>query len=118
MIDHPRAESALNQVADTLVPAIELFRVFRIQLLHQTRDRMPADPEQQVEVIPEQTVRDAAHVEAREPAAQQLHEQLTIVVVGEDTSFLVPARHDVVLHAGDMNTEWTGHAAGRARGSP
>ena len=65
--------------------------------------------EQQVVVIPEQAIRNAADAKARKRFGQELEERFVVLIIGEDARFLVAAGIHVMQQTGRMQTQWTAH---------
>ncbi len=95
--------------------SVEALAVRRIELLHESRDRVLVRDEEQMIVIEEEAIRHARHVKPRRRRGQQLEEGHAVGVVHKDAAFVVAARVDVMQHSRGVQTERTCHAHSRGK---
>jgi hypothetical protein len=74
---------------DSRVAAVKSLAVRRVQVLHQAGERLLPRPQQQVRVIPHQTIPDALHIKALQQAGEQFEKVCEVDVVDEDVLLVV-----------------------------
>ena len=104
-----RLVAALQHVADALVPTVEPLAVAGIELLHHAGDRQGVWLQQQMHVVPKQAVPQTSHAEPADAALKEFDVARVIAVVEKDGLLGVAARHHVINHSRDMQTQRTGH---------
>jgi hypothetical protein len=91
------------------MPSVEALTVGGVQLLQLPRNRMFSRNEEQVIVVRQKTVRNAADAEPHECDGEQLEKRSVVFVVGEDVRFLIAAFVHVVQEARRMQAQRSAH---------
>jgi hypothetical protein len=96
LLDEESLISALEQVADSSMPAVEPFRVGGVQTRHHARKRNLAGAEGKVDVVAHEAIGQQAEPESLAVVSQAREVLVSVDVVAEYGSTLITARRDVV----------------------
>jgi len=97
-------------MANPSMPAVEPLRVPRIEVLHHAREWQVRRGQQEMEVIPQLTMRVTPYVEPNDGLRQDPDEFLVIPVVRENALFVVPSGHHMTGNSRGMNAKRTHHS--------